>query len=203
MYFCEIVIGPPGSGKSTYVLEKSKKLEHRNLWTINLDPDNINKDFYNFNIDKSIKNYQIQNDMGPNSSTKELLNNFAHNINDFYHEYMVEKSEYFIFDLPGQIEFFINNDSLSKMINFFNSKNISVVIINMIDLVFFNTSLLSSYLFTYISVLLLEVPYVCVISKCDKYIDYCMDYELEDLINTNVLNLIKPKKNLKKSHQNF
>lgn len=187
MSFCEIIIGPPGSGKSTYVLEKSKRFNHRNLCLINLDPDNINKDFYNFNITGSLKNHQTKNDVGPNGSTKELLNNFVSNFNGFYYDNLMDKFDYFILDLPGQVEFFINNDSLNNMIHFLSSKNVNVVVINMIDLVFFNTSLLSSYLFTYTSVYLLEVPYVCVISKCDKYFDYGMKYSLEDLVSTNVL----------------
>ncbi|WUR02540.1 GPN-Loop GTPase 2 [Vairimorpha necatrix] len=203
MVYCEIVIGPPGSGKSTYVQQKALDIKHRSPFLINLDPGNIHTGLYDYNISTTTKEYQIKNQKGPNGSTKDILHDFVMDIEDFYYTHLESNEDYLIFDLPGQVEFFIAGGSLSTLVNFLTKKDINVVIVNLIDLVFFNTALISSYLFTYISIYRMEVPFLCVISKCDKYLDYDMNYSLEDISNLTVLDVLNPEKKFEKIATEF
>lgn len=203
MIYCEIVIGPPGSGKSTYVQKKAEDIKHRNPYLINLDPGNIYTGLYDYNVSCTVKDYQIKNKMGPNGATKNILKDFVNNIEDFYYNFLENRENYLIIDLPGQVEFFITGDSLTRLIHFLTKKDINVVIVNLIDLVFFNTSLLPSYLFTYISIFRMEVPFICVISKCDKYNMYDMEYSLEDIASLKVLDLLKTNEKYEKMVSSF
>lgn len=43
MIYGEMIIGLPGSGKTTYIKYKKDFLYSRNIYTVNLDPGNILK----------------------------------------------------------------------------------------------------------------------------------------------------------------
>lgn len=189
MKYCEIIIGPPGSGKSTYVDKKIDSIKNRNPYVINLDPGNINTEHYDYSITEkcTVTEYQKEYLKGPNASTKEILTDFVSNINQFYYDRLADNECYLLIDLPGQVEFLINGNSLQSLISTFSTKGYSVVIVCLVDLVFFNHSPLSSYLFTYICVSLLEVPYICVISKCDNFHKIDFKYDLEKVCKLEIL----------------
>ncbi|KAF9765008.1 GPN-loop GTPase 2 [Nosema granulosis] len=189
MKYCEIVIGPPGSGKSTYVDKKIDYIKHRNPYVINLDPGNIYSDHYDYSITEkyTVGEYQKEHGKGPNASTKDILNDFVGDLNQFYYDRLEDNECYLLIDLPGQVEFLVNGNSLQSLIRLFSSKGYSVVVICLVDLVFFNHSPLSSYLFTYICVSLLEVPSICVISKCDNYHKIDFKYDLEKISKLEIL----------------
>lgn len=190
MKYCEIIIGPPGSGKSTYVDKKIDLLKDRNPYLINLDPGNINTRHYDYSITEkyTVNQYQKEFNKGPNASTKDILSEFVSDLNSFYYEKLDDNVCYLIIDMPGQVEFLINGDSMSNLISLFTRKGYSVSVICLIDLVFFNHSPLSSYLFTLICVSLLEVPYVCVISKCDNFDKIGFNYDLEKITKLDIFN---------------
>lgn len=183
----EIIIGPPGSGKSTYVEFKKNSIADRKPFTINLDPGN-NKTTFDYDIKSlnSTKKYMSENEVGPNYSVKCILKDFLDKYDDFIDILRKSGCNYFIFDFPGQLEFFMCDDTLRNFTKKLVKEGFSLIIVNLIDLVFFldQHSLLSTYLFSTISMILLELPHICVISKCDNLKNYNLNNaEIEDLVS--------------------
>lgn len=168
MLFGEIVIGPPGSGKTSYIQRKKDFLK-RKVTTLNLDPGN---EFVKFDYDirqiYKTDDFMTKYEYGPNNAVKEILAEFASNI-DEHLSFIGEDESYFLFDFPGQVEFFLVGDSLKSIFNFLKKRGMSLVVVNLFDLVHFGNqfSKVSAYLVATLSVLLLEAPQVCVVTKCD------------------------------------
>lgn len=182
----EIIIGPPGSGKSTYVQYKKEVLKDRNPYTINLDPGNNKSDFdYDIKKYNTTQNYMQENSVGPNYSIKCILREFLNDYEYFLNVIKSNEDRYFIFDFPGQSEFFICDDTLRILTRKLQKEGFHFVVVNLIDLVFFIEahSIVSSYLFSTISMILLELPHVLVISKCDNVNKY-EGIDLRDIIDS-------------------
>ncbi|RVD90549.1 ATP-binding protein [Tubulinosema ratisbonensis] len=190
MIFGEIIIGPPGSGKTTYIMKKKDQLT-RKIVTINLDPGNELEIFeYNIREFYQTDEFALKNEYGPNNAVKEILTLFTNNLNDHL-SFIEDEDSYYIFDFPGQVEFFMVGDSLKKIFDFLIKKGVSLTVINLFDLVHFTTinSTASAYLIATLCFLFLEVPQVCVISKCDNNNKFKVDLDkvmnLEALKNEN------------------
>lgn len=171
----EIIIGPPGSGKSTYVQYKKEILKERDVFTINLDPGNNKKDFdYDIKQFNTTRNYMEQNSVGPNYSAKCILREFLNSYDYFLEVIRKNDDKYFIFDFPGQLEFFMCDDTLRFLTRKLQKEGFNLVVVHLIDVVFFIEPhcILSSYMFCTISMILLELPHVSVVSKCDNIKKY-------------------------------
>lgn len=195
MEFGEVVIGPPGSGKTTYIVKTKQKMS-RKVVTINLDPGNETHNFFDYNIREHFvtRTYMEQKDVGPNNAVKEIMEAFSDGVNEYLGPVLDQSQGCFvIFDFPGQIEFFMSGGSLAKILRFLTQKGIVFVIVNLFDVLSFYGCFnrVSAYLVATLSMALLEAPQVCVISKCDnieKYNDKidleavaCVDTSQEDL----------------------
>ncbi|KAM0676967.1 hypothetical protein BDAP_002459 [Binucleata daphniae] len=77
MFYAEILIGPPGSGKSTYAKYKKETLQDRDVMIINLDPGNMNTGFdYDIkNESKDIATNVKNNEKTVNSADKNKNKN--------------------------------------------------------------------------------------------------------------------------------
>ncbi|KAH9411201.1 putative ATP binding protein [Ordospora pajunii] len=185
MKYAEVIIGPPGSGKSTYVASKKDMLSHRSPFTVNLDPGNTNDAGFDYSICTvcSSEAYQHRYEVGPNMSTKAILEEFGSGFEEFFRENIDGTDHYVLFDFPGQIEFFISSEIPNTIIKHLKSNGYSVVVVSLIDLVFFSneTSRISSYLISALCLGLLEAAQVNVISKCDNWNKIGMDCALRDI----------------------
>ncbi|CAD25490.1 similarity to HYPOTHETICAL PROTEIN YLB2_CAEEL [Encephalitozoon cuniculi GB-M1] len=197
MKYAEVIIGPPSSGKSTYVMSKKAVLSHRNPYTVNLDPGNCNDGQFDYSIcsiSSSLK-YQEKHGVGPNMSAKCVLEEFAAGIDEFFRENIENTDHYVLFDFPGQVEFFMSSDIPNGILRYLRSNGYSVVVVNLTDLVFFSNdhSLLSSYLVSTLCLCLLESAQVNVISKCDNWKKLEMKHSLEEIASLECLEDVQKK----------
>ncbi|WEL38887.1 GPN-loop GTPase 2 [Encephalitozoon hellem] len=200
MKYAEVIIGPPGSGKSTYVMCKKEWLAHRSPYTVNLDPGNCNDREFDYSICSISPSlmYQEKHNVGPNMSTKCILEEFSARIDEFFQENIEGTDHYILFDFPGQVEFFMSSDVPNNIIRYLKSNGYSVVIVNLVDLVFFSNdhSLISSYLISTLCLCLLESAQINVISKCDSWRKLDLGYPLEDVASLECLEEVGKKKKI-------
>lgn len=185
MRYAEVIIGPPGSGKSTYIATKKTSLRHRSPFAMNLDPGNWNDTDFDYSIRtiSSSREYQERYDVGPNMSTKAILERFEANFEEFFRENIEDTDHYLLFDFPGQVEFFMCSNVLGDILRCLRNNGYSVVVVNLVDLVFFTNahSLISSYLISTLCLCLIESAQIAVISKCDNWRKLELQYPLRDI----------------------
>jgi GPN-loop GTPase len=190
MKYCEVIIGPPGSGKSTYIEHKRESLSHRNPYAINLDPGNT-RDAFDYTICSiaTTLKYQEERDVGPNMSVRAILQRFSIDFEAFYSDHLEEQEHYLLVDFPGQIEFFMCSSALNDVVRQLQRNEYSVVVVNLVDLVFFSErhALLSSYLISTLCIGLIEAPQICVISKCDNLGRIGLKYPLREIADLSII----------------
>jgi GTPase SAR1 family protein len=122
MPFGEIVVGSPGSGKSTYCYGKHQLFTalNRPISIVNLDPANDNIP-YPCAIDIAslitLQDAMSTHELGPNGGMLYCMEYLEANY-DWLEDRLKElgKDAYVLFDLPGQVELSTNHDSLKRII---------------------------------------------------------------------------------------
>ena len=112
MVFGQVVIGPPGSGKTTYCVGMQQYLEAlgRKVAVVNLDPANEN---YTYPVAADIRDLvpldEVMGEMklGPNGGLVYCMEYLVDNI-DWLEDALEDlgQDEYVFFDCPGQIELY-------------------------------------------------------------------------------------------------
>ncbi|CEP20774.1 unnamed protein product [Cyberlindnera jadinii] len=181
MPFGQIVIGPPGSGKSTYChgVQQFFNAIGRSSAIINLDPAN---DHLNYDCSLDIRDFitlediMEQQNLGPNGGLMFALESLDDSVQLLVDKIKkISEKSYVVFDCPGQVELFTHHSSLH---------HIFIKLQKQIDLRLCVVSLIDSFYLTspsqYVSVLLLalrsmlqlDLPQVNVISKIDLISNY-------------------------------
>lgn len=180
----QIVIGPPGAGKSTFCNGMNQFLNSigRNSLIINLDPANDRLPYdCTLDIRDVITLEEIMNDeelrLGPNGGLMHALEVFQESI-DFFIDRIREliklsrdaNSTYVIFDSPGQTELFTNSPVFKEIfLKLIKELDFRLVVVSLVDSM--NLTIpshwISSLLLTLRSMLQLDLPQINVISKID------------------------------------
>ncbi|ORZ38403.1 hypothetical protein BCR44DRAFT_1459228 [Catenaria anguillulae PL171] len=192
--FGQLVIGPPGSGKSTY----SRALKHaftqlgRPTVLVNLDPANDStdsNDSTNTSIDIdidiahliSLQDAMDEFGLGPNGALVYCLEYLAANLDWLRHQLAphLDQGSYFLFDLPGQVELFSHHSAIQSIIHLLTSRsaniNMRLTVVQLMDAhhllspssTLSNYKYLSAVLFVLQSMMHLELPQVNLLSKID------------------------------------
>lgn len=172
--FAQIVMGPAGSGKSTYIRRMMEHFEvqKRNVHAVNLDPaaDGLN---YEATIDireaLSVQEIMDRHGYGPNGG---LIFCMEQIVNDFEwfddvigdHDY-----DYLLIDLPGQIELYSHLNILPRLFRHLQEMRYNLCGIFMIDSQWMcdPSKFISGCLATISAMMMIELPYVNILSKCD------------------------------------
>jgi GTPase SAR1 family protein len=185
----QVVIGPPGAGKSTYCNGMNQFLNSigRNSLIINLDPANDRLPYdCTLDIRDVITLEEIMNDedlkLGPNGGLMHCLEIFQESI-DFFIEKIREliklsmdgNSAYVIFDCPGQTELFtvspIFKEIFLKLVKELDFRLCVVSLVDSMNLTI-PSHWISSLLLTLRSMLQLDLPQINVVSKIDLLSGY-------------------------------
>lgn len=135
----QLVLGPPGAGKTTYCSEMSKVLKKigRKTVLINLDPAN---DCMSYNPDIDIRNLIVledvmhQYELGPNGALVYCMEYLEKNVDWLLEQIKGEHSTNYIFDLPGQVELYTHHDSLSNIFSkLANDGQLQLCVVHLID----------------------------------------------------------------------
>ena len=122
MPFGEVVCGSPGSGKSTYCYGKHQLFTalNRPIAIVNLDPANENIPYpCAIDIGSLVKLEDVMNEfgLGPNGGMLYCMEYLEANY-DWLEDRLKEldKDDYILFDLPGQVELSTNHPSVKNII---------------------------------------------------------------------------------------
>lgn len=122
MPFAQLVIGPPGAGKSTYCngMQQFMGAIGRKCAVVNLDPAN-ERTSYTAAVDVrelvTLEAIMADDDtrLGPNGGVLYALEELDENVDWLEHRLGSLGDDYVLFDCPGQVELFTHHASLRRV----------------------------------------------------------------------------------------
>jgi GTPase SAR1 family protein len=179
--FAVFVIGPAGVGKSTFcqLLKEYYTSLKRSITLFNLDPAaQIGE--YNFSIhekwdlDYIMRKYKL----GPNGGMIKALELCSSDPNWINDQISGFNNETIIIDCPGQVELYIHDNSIERVMNVFKQNSYSVITLYLVDSTFiqddckFKCAMLNSLS----AMFMFTTPHLNIATKMDL-----LDINLDDL----------------------
>ncbi|EAU37336.1 hypothetical protein ATEG_02374 [Aspergillus terreus NIH2624] len=179
MPFAQLVIGPPGAGKSTYCNGMHQFLGAigRKCSIVNLDPAN-DKTSYPCALDVrdlvTLEEVMSEDHLGPNGGILYALEELEENF-DWLEEGLKELGDdYILFDCPGQVEIFTHHSSLRNIFFKLQKMGYRLIVIHLIDS--YNLTLPSMYISALLlslrAMLQMDLPHLNVLTKIDNLSNY-------------------------------
>ncbi|KAG6593067.1 GPN-loop GTPase 3, partial [Cucurbita argyrosperma subsp. sororia] len=189
MGYAQLVIGPAGSGKSTYCssLHQHCKTVGRTLHVVNLDPA---AEHFDYPVAMDIRELVSLDDvmeelgLGPNGGLLYCMEHLEENLDDWLTEeldnYMDD--DYLVFDCPGQIELFSHVSVLKNFVEHLRRKNFNVCAVYLLDSQFMTdiTKFISGCMASLSAMVQLELPHINILSKMDLVTN---KKDIEDFLN--------------------
>jgi len=190
--FGQIVIGPPGAGKTTYVGGMAELLRGlgRKVAIVNLDPANENVDYKpDIDVAELVQLEEVMEDLklGPNGGLiycMEFLNeNFS-----WLKEKLdkLESPTYVMIDCPGQVELFTTNNAVRDVVEKLIKLDVRLTAVNLVDSHYCSdpAKFISVCLTSLNTMMQIELPHINLLSKIDmveKYgkLQFNLDYYTE------------------------
>lgn len=174
--YAQLVMGPAGSGKSTYcsVIQKHAQICKKNVRVVNLDPA---AEFFDYEMSADIRDLISLEDamddddlkFGPNGGLVFCMEYFAQNFEWIETELGDYDDDYFLFDCPGQIELYTHIPVMRNLVNFLQNKDFRVCGVFLLDSHFLvdTAKYFSGVLAALSAMVNLEIPHINVMSKVD------------------------------------
>lgn len=172
--FGQLVIGPPGSGKTTYCAGMLQFLQGfgRQVTVINLDPANSILP-YPADVDISdlitITDVMDTLKLGPNGGLVYCMEYLEKNIDWLKKEIEKLGDKYILVDCPGQVELYTHNSAVKNIVAELVRMDVRLTAVHLVDSHYCSdASKFISVLLTSLSTMLqIALPHVNVLSKCD------------------------------------
>lgn len=177
--FGQVVLGPPGSGKTTYCAAIAKFLRSigRKVAIVNLDPANENVP-YESTVDISelvrVDEVMATQNIGPNGALVFSMEMLEANLTWLMDKLDELKDHYLIFDFPGQAELYAHHTMVRNILAALDKADIRLCVAYLVDAHYANDpgKFISALLLTLNSMLHMELPTVNVLSKIDSIEKY-------------------------------
>ncbi|PWN52449.1 hypothetical protein IE53DRAFT_326640 [Violaceomyces palustris] len=204
MPFGQLVIGSPGSGKTTYChgMYQFLKALGRPVKVVNLDPANVNLPYpchVDLNQLITVKDVMEEYELGPNAAMIYCVEYLEKNLDWLMQRLFKNKvgkeggraeeegeevergMEYLLFDLPGQVELSTNHPSLRRIVSRLGKElDLRLVAVHLTDASHITDAsrYVSLLLLALRAMLTLELPHINVLSKVDLLGDRASSGEL-------------------------
>uniref|UniRef100_A0A6A7G934 GPN-loop GTPase 2 n=2 Tax=Hirondellea gigas TaxID=1518452 RepID=A0A6A7G934_9CRUS len=175
LFFGQIVIGPPGSGKTTYCTAMRSFMEAagRKVAFVNLDPANENlPENCEVNIQEliTLSDAMEKLNLGPNGGMIYCLEYLEKNLKWLRTKLnALPDKTYLLFDCPGQVELFSNHQSMKNIVRQFQNWDYRITAVNLVDSHYCAdpSKFISVLLLSLSTMLHLELPHLNILSKVD------------------------------------
>ncbi|XP_069683334.1 GPN-loop GTPase 2 isoform X2 [Periplaneta americana] len=177
--FGQIIIGPPGSGKTTYCHKMSEFLSSigRKVAIVNLDPAN---DLLVYKADINISNLITLEDvmnsltLGPNGGLLFCMEFLEKNMDWLLQQVNNYKDCYFLFDCPGQVELYANHNSVKNITARLLEYGFHLCSVHLVDSHYCTDpgKFISALMLSLSTMLQIELPHVNVLSKIDLTVKF-------------------------------
>jgi len=170
----QIIIGPAGSGKSTYCTAMVKHCEtiKRVVHVVNLDPAAENFD-YPVSIDIreliSLEDAMDELDLGPNGGLVYCMEYLVEHTDWLADKVADYGDDYLLFDCPGQVELFSHLPVMKTIVQSLNNWGYQCCAVYCVDSLFVSDAarFLAILLMCLSAMVQLELPHINLLTKCD------------------------------------
>ncbi|NXI53235.1 GPN2 GTPase, partial [Chloroceryle aenea] len=177
--FGQVVIGPPGSGKTTYCQGMQEFMGRigRQVTVVNLDPANEAMP-YQCAVDVAelitLPDVMDSLKLGPNGGLIYCMEYLEANFDWLQEKLAAFKGHYYLFDCPGQVELYTHHGSLKNVFAQLAKWNFRLAAVHLVDSHYCtDPGKFISVLCTSLSTMLhVELPHVNVLSKMDLIEQY-------------------------------
>ncbi|CAM9782862.1 unnamed protein product [Bubo scandiacus] len=177
--FGQVVIGPPGSGKTTYCQGMQEFLGRvgRKVTVVNLDPANEAMPYQcAVDIAELITLPDVMENLklGPNGGLIYCMEYLEANFDWLQEKLAAFRGHYYLFDCPGQVELYTHHDALKNVFAQLAKWNFRLAAVHLVDSHYCtDPGKFISVLCTSLSTMLhVELPHVNVLSKMDLIEQY-------------------------------
>ena len=190
--YAQLIIGPAGSGKSTYckIIQDHAYNNKRIIKVINLDPA---AEIFKYKCDLDIRELININDvmnkqkLGPNGALLYCMEYLYDHI-DFLDDYFNNNGDnmYYLIDCPGQLELYSHSDIMKKITNYLKKNGFSIVSIFCLDCTFLQeqSKFISGNVLSLATMIQMELPHLTIMTKCDLISKTKLYNKIEDGIET-------------------
>ncbi|XP_006640484.1 GPN-loop GTPase 3 [Lepisosteus oculatus] len=203
--YAQLVMGPAGSGKSTYcsTLVQHAEALNRSVQVVNLDPA---AEYFDYPVMADIKELIQVDDvmeddslrLGPNGGLVFCMEYFSNNF-DWLEECLGHvEDDYILFDCPGQIELYTHLPVMKQLVEQLQQWEFRVCGVFLVDSQFMVESFkfISGVMAALSAMVSLEIPQVNIMTKMDllspkakKEIEKYLDPDMYSMIEDNSLTL--------------
>lgn len=177
--FGQVVIGPPGSGKTTYCkgMQEFLRCLGRKVVVVNMDPANEGLP-YPCAVDISelitLDDVMASLKLGPNGGLLYCMEYLEANLDWFESKLKQHSDCYFLFDCPGQVELYTHQNSVKNVFAQLTKWNFRLAAVHLVDSHYCaDPAKFISVLCTSLSTMLhVELPHVNILSKMDLIEQY-------------------------------
>ncbi|CAI5716163.1 unnamed protein product [Hyaloperonospora brassicae] len=179
MPFAQVVLGPPGSGKTTYCngMQQFLQANRRDVAVVNMDPANEQLP-YVADVDVSdlvcLEAVMDEMALGPNGGLVYCMNYIDVNFDWLDKKLAALEDKYVLFDFPGQVELYTHENSVHSILHKLQKSRYRLAVVHLVDAHHCTDSskFVSVVMLSLSSMVRLELPHINVLSKIDLMQQY-------------------------------